>query len=74
LRACLKNPQSTAVAPELWPAALRKSQKSRHVARYTPRFCTDRALRDRNRATASPRPGIFRHALRGRFDLNLMTR
>ncbi|MBT8421358.1 MAG: PEGA domain-containing protein, partial [Gammaproteobacteria bacterium] len=33
------------------------------VARYTPRFCTDRALRDPNRATASPRPGIFRHAL-----------
>ncbi|MBT8420742.1 MAG: hypothetical protein KJO08_07785, partial [Gammaproteobacteria bacterium] len=51
VRACLKNPPSTAAAPELWPAALRKSQKSRHVARYTPRFCTDRALRDPNRAT-----------------------
>ncbi|MBT8419836.1 MAG: DUF4351 domain-containing protein [Gammaproteobacteria bacterium] len=64
LRACLKNPQSTAATPELWPAALRKSGKSRHVARYTPRFFTFRALRDPNRATASRRPGIFRHALK----------
>nr|VFJ92994.1 MAG: hypothetical protein BECKH772A_GA0070896_100516 [Candidatus Kentron sp. H]VFJ93731.1 MAG: hypothetical protein BECKH772B_GA0070898_100496 [Candidatus Kentron sp. H]VFK00551.1 MAG: hypothetical protein BECKH772C_GA0070978_100486 [Candidatus Kentron sp. H] len=40
------NSQSTAAAPELRPAALRRGRKLRHVVHYNPYFLPHRALRE----------------------------